>query len=69
MDEKCCDANEGERQSKARTDARCAHNPHEAEKEEEHKWNIEKHEHLHAAWNAKQVPFVPVRGINLVSHQ
>ena len=69
MNEKCCDANEGERQSKTRTDARYTHNPHEAEKEEKHKRDIEKHEYLHAAWDAKHVPFVPVRGIDLVSHQ
>jgi len=35
MDEECCEAYQGKRQSEARTDARCPDYLHEAEKKEE----------------------------------
>jgi len=69
MDEERCGAYQGKRQSEARTDARCPDDLHEAEKDEKHKRQIEKHEDLDSARDSEKVPLAPVRRVDLVSHQ
>jgi hypothetical protein len=68
MDKERCGAYQGKRQSEARTDARCSDDLHKAEKEEKHERQIEKHEDLDSARDAKELPLAPVRRIDLVSH-